>query len=199
MRTTTRAAVALAAGALAMSLTTTAGTAAAIPPHAEDVAPLLAVFPDLDNGLVGYLNTTREEWCAWEAGGSAGAPPLLKDASPAWERVTGTGEVSGNARDELHLELWPLDADAELVSSCEDTSDATGPFATGRADVRAAELALEGDDGRGAWFGRLGFNADLTGTEGGRYRYHVYYMELVDAKGRVRLADSPHIRLTTLP
>lgn len=202
MSTTTKriAAVALAASALTLSLATTASTAAAIPPHAEDIAPLLAVFPDFDNGLVGYMNTTREEFCAWEAGGFDGPAPLLKEASPAWERVTGTGEVGGVARDELHLELWPMDADAAGASSCEDTSDATEPFATGLADVRASDRGLyDTNDGHGAYVADMTFHSVLTGSDGGRYRYHLHVMEVLDGKGRVRHLDSAHFRLITLP
>lgn len=195
-----RAAVALAAGALTLSLATTANTATAIPPHAEDIAPLLAVFPDFDNRLVGYLNITREGFCAWEADGFAGEPPLLVAASPAWAHVTGTGEVSGTARDELHLELWPMDADAAGASSCEDTSDAIEPFATGDADVRASDRGVDGtDDGRGAYVARMAFHAVLTGSDGSRYGYHLHVKEVFDGKGRLRHLDSAHMRLTTLP
>ncbi|HEX6335455.1 MAG TPA: hypothetical protein VFZ85_00735 [Jiangellaceae bacterium] len=110
------------------------------------------MFPDFDNGLVGFLNTTRESYCAWEAGGHVGPAPLLIDASPAWSRVTGTGELSGVARDALHLELWPMDGDATGAGPCEDTSDATEPFAAGLADVRARDRELDGtDDGHGAY------------------------------------------------
>jgi len=195
-----RAAVALVAGALPLSLATTTNPAAAIPPHAEEIAPLIAVFPDFDNRLVGYLNITREGFCAWEAGGAVGDPPLLEPASPAWERTTGTGEVGGVVRDELHLELWPMDADPGGVSSCEDTSDATGPFATGRADVRATDRSLYGsDDGHGAYVADLGFQADLTGADGGRYRYHLHAIWVVDGNGTVRHQDSAHMRLVTMP
>jgi hypothetical protein len=195
-----RAAVALAAGALTLPLAATANPAAAIPPHAEEIAPLLAVFPDFDNRLVGYLNVTREGFCAWEAGGAVGEPPLLKPASPAWARTTGTGEVSGVARDELHLELWPMDADAAGMSSCEDTSDATGPFATGRADVRASDRAVfDTDDGQGAYVADMTFHAVLTGADGGRYRYHLHVIQVDDGNGTVRLQDSDHMRLITLP
>lgn len=195
-----RAAATLAAGALALSLAATPNPAAAIPPHAEEIAPLLAVFPDFDNRLVGYLNITRADFCAWEAGGFVGEPPLLVAASPAWSRVTGTGEVSGVARDELHLELWPMDADAAGMSSCEDTSDATGPFATGRADVRASDRGVfDTDDGHGAYVADMTFHADLTGPDGGRYRYHLHVIQVNDGKGTVRLQDSAHMRLITLP
>jgi hypothetical protein len=198
--TAKRAAVALAAGALTLSIATTANTAAAIPPHAEEVAPLLAVFPDFDNGLVGYLNITRAGFCAWEAGGFDGPPPLLKDASPAWEHVTGTGQISGTARDELHLELWPMDAEPGGVSSCEDTSDANAPFATGTADVRARDADPYGtDDGHGAYTGDMTFHAVLVGSDGGRYGYHLHVIEVFDGKGRVRHLDSDHMSLTKLP
>ena len=197
--TTKRTALAVAAGALAFSFATTANPAAAIPPHAEEIAPILAVFPDFENGLVGYLNTTRESFCAWEASGYAGPAPLLEEVSPAWSRVTGTGEISGVARDELHLELWPMDADAAGLSSCEDTSDAAEPFATGRADVRASDRAVDDtDDGHGAYVADMTFHAVLTGPDGSRYGYHLHVLEVSDAKGNVRHLDSDHIRLTML-
>lgn len=193
-----RAAVALAAGAL--TLAPTANTAAAIPPHAEEIASILAVFPDFDNGLVGYLNVTREAFCAWEANGYAGPAPLLNETSPAWARVTGTGELSGVARDQLHLELWPMDANAAGVSSCADTSDATEPFATGSADVRASDRGVDDtDDGHGAYAADMTIHAALTGPDGSRYGYHLHVIEVVDAGGNVRHFDSAHMRLTTLP
>jgi hypothetical protein len=193
MSTVKRVALALAAGAL---LAASATPAIAVPPHAEPDPGVLAVFPDLDNGLVGYLNLTRADFCVWEAGGFAGPPPTLGSVS-SWVRVTGTGEVSGNARGELHLELWPLDDDFALESSCEDTSDATEPIAVGRADVRASQMPLDDDDGLGAWLGKIGFRADLTGSDGSRYRYHGHAIELYDGKGNVRQLtdDSAHFRL----
>jgi hypothetical protein len=194
-----RVAVAIAAGALPLSLTAVANPAAAIPPHAEEIAPLLAVFPDFDNRVVGYLNITREGFCDWEAGGAIGEPPLLKPASPGWERTTGTGEVGGVARDELHLELWPMDAAPGGESSCEDTSDATEPFATGTADVRATDRSLYGtDDGHGAYVADMGIRAILTASDGGRYRYHLHVIQVEDGRGTVRLQDSDHMRLIRL-
>ena len=194
-----RAAVALVAGALPLSLATTAPPASAIPPRAEEIAPILAVFPDFDNRLVGYLNITREGFCAWEAGGMVGEPPLLEPASPAWERTTGTGEVGGIAMDVLHLELWPMDADPSGQSSCEDTSDATGPFATGSGDVRATDRSLyDSDDGHGAYVADMGFRAVLTGADGSRYRYHLHVIQVNDGNGTVRLQDADHMRLIRL-
>jgi hypothetical protein len=197
MFTAKRATVALAAVALTAALAT---PATAIPPHAQPDESIAAVFPDLDNGLVGYLNFTRADFCAWEVGGFVGPPPYL-EASLSWERVTGTGEVSGNARGDLHLELWPLNDDFALESSCDDTSDATEPFATGRADVRASQMPLENDDGRGAWIGRIAAKAELTGSDGSRYRYQAHAMELYDGKGNARRTtdDSAHFRLIALP
>lgn len=200
MFTTKRAAAALAAAALPLSLVTTASTATAIPPHSEDIAPLLAVFPDVENGLVGFLNVTREGYCAWEAGGHVGPPPLLKEASPGWERVTGTGEVGGVARDELHLELWPMDDDAAGMSACDDTEGASVAFATGRADVRASDRSLYGtDDGHGAYVADMTFHAVLSGPDGSRYGYHLHVIEVFDGQGNPRLVDADHMRLTTLP
>lgn len=201
MSTTTRAATVLAAGTLTLTLATPADTAAAIPPQAEEIAPLLAVFPDTDNGLVGFLNVTREDWCAWEAAGYPGGPeaaPLLEPTSPAWEHTTGTGQVSGVARAELQLELWPIDADAALEGACEDTDDADEPFATGVADVRASDSDPYGTyDGHGVvYLGDMTINAELAGTDGNRYGYHLHVIELVDANGIVRHADSDHMSLT---
>jgi hypothetical protein len=199
MFTTKRATAALAASAIVLTVAV-ASPAAAIPPHAEPDPGIAAVFPDLDNGLVGYLNFTRADFCAWEAGGFVDPPPYLESSS-SWVRVTGTGELSGNARGNLHLELWPLNDDAGLESSCEDTSDATAPFAIGRADVRASQMPLENDDGRGAWLGKVGFKAELTGSHGSRYRYHAHAIELFDGKGDARhlAMDSNHFRLIALP
>jgi hypothetical protein len=194
-----RAAAAVAAGALPLSLAAAPSPAAAIPPHAEEIAPLIAVFPDFESRLVGYLNTTREDFCAWEAGGYVGEAPLLKPASPGWTWTSGTGEVSGMARDELHLELWTMDADAGGESSCEDTDDAAGPFATGPADVQASDRGLfDTDDGKGAYVAHLSFRALLAGADGGRYRYTLHVIQVEDGKGTVRLQDSAHMRLVTL-
>lgn len=194
-----RTAAALVAGGLPVSLAVTAPPVSAIPPHAEEIAPLLAVFPDFDNRLVGYLNVTREGFCAWEAGGMVGEPPLLNPASPAWTRTTGTGEVSGIAMDELHLELWPMDADPNGESSCEDTSEAIGQFASGRAEVRATDRGLDGsDDGHGAYVADMAFRAVLAGSDGSRYRYHLHVIQVNDGTGTVRLQDADHMRLVEL-
>ncbi len=189
----------LSAGVAAtLSLTAPAGTAAAIPPHAEAIAPILAVFPDVDHGLAGFLNITRADWCAWEAGGFVGEPPLLVPLSPAWEHVTGTGQISGVARDDLHMELWPLDEDVQFEGACLDTDDATEPFAVGEADVRASDKDPYGtSDGNGVdYLGDMTMNAALQGTDGHEYGYHVHVIELSDANGVLRLGDAAHFTLT---
>ena len=181
-----------------MSFTVPAGTAAAIPPHAEAIAPILAVFPDVDHGLAGFVNITRAGFCAWEAGGYVGEPPLLVPLSPAWEHVTGTGQISGVARDDLHMELWPLEEDFQFEGACKDTDDAAEPFAVGEADVRASDKDPYGtNDGHGvAYLGDMTMTANLQGTDAHEYGYHVHVIELSDANGVLRLGDAAHFTLT---
>ena len=96
--------------------------------------------------------------------------------------------------------LWPMDAAPGGQGPCEDTSDATKPFATGRADVKATDRGIDGSgDGHGAYVADMGFRAVLAGTDGGRYRYHLHVIQVNDGKGTVRLQDSDHMRLITLP
>ncbi len=193
----TRIAIALATVALTLSMAATPTIAAATPPGGEDVAQILFVFPDVRNGLVGYLNITRADFCAWEDSGYAGPPPLLEEFSPTWEHTTGTGQVRGVARDELHLELWPANDDPGGVSSCEDTSDAAGPFATGQADVWVSDIP-NGTGGYGAYVADGTVRATLDGTDGHQYRYHLHVIELVDPNGVVRQADNAHMTLTRI-
>ncbi len=202
MSTTKHAVSALAVGALTLALTAPARTAAAIPPQAEEVADISAVYPDVEHGFVGFLNFTREGFCAWVAGGGKGDPPLLVPTSPAWEHTTGTGQIAGVAYGEnLHLELWKFDPDAALEGPCEDTDDATDPFAAGVADVRSRDGDPYGtDDGHGvAYRGDTTIQAVLTGSDGNRYGYHMHVLDLVDPNGVWRQPDAAHITLTRLP
>jgi hypothetical protein len=197
MSNTTRISAALAAGALLLSLVGAPAPAVATRPGGEPIAELLAVFPDLRNGMVGYLNVTRADWCAWEASGFDGPAPLIEAFSPTWVHTTGTGQVRGRARDDLHLELWRLDDDAELTSSCEDTSDATEVFATGSADVTAADLSFD-TGGHGAYVADMTIRATLDGTDGHAYHYRLHVISLVDPNGVVRHGDTAHMTLNRI-
>lgn len=184
----------------ATALSATSSPAEATPPHAEDVAVILAVFPDLDNGLVGFVNVTRQDFCAWLAGGTEGPPPLIEATSPAWETVRGDGVVNGTAMTTVHMELWALDPGADLSGPCIDTDEATEPFATGTTDVYSSERGLyDTFNGHGTAGGQMRGVSELTGPEGQEYRYTWFAIEVVRPDGTLQLGDLAHNQLIRLP
>lgn len=90
------------------------------------------IWPDTDNGLVVFFNITRDAYCAWEASDFEGEAPITTTLTIR-ENGTPTGAVVFSATGTSSLELWSLDADADLSGPCQDTDDSTEPWAAGTA------------------------------------------------------------------
>lgn len=163
--------------ALGLGGTTPAG---ATPPRAHEVWDWF-VFPDWDNGLAVFVNTTRDGFCTWLAEGAVGSPPMLTPLVD-WHHDTGperelTGVVGQGTPP---VELWRLD---EGTGPCDSTDESTEPFAVGEIEimVNVMRAAAEPDI-----FRARGTVVDTDGTE---YRYHVRAMGTIDAQGVLRMLD----------
>ena len=119
------------AGAVALTISA-AGAASAGPPERFEDPGFNNIFPDVDNQLVVFWNITRDDYCAWEADGFPGDPPI--DAPvPVQIVTTPTGALVYRWNAVRHFELWTMNEDAPLTGPCEDTDDSTEPWATGAA------------------------------------------------------------------
>jgi len=138
---------------------------AAAPVHADPPAqteePIFGVFPDLENGFAVFWNITREDFCTWQAGGFAGAPPVI-ELVPASMHETGKGAFVASYKATRPIELWALDSDVPpLGDPCSDTSDQSAPWATGAVHVTYTDndlfasmtrMNVFGDRGEGTVF-----------------------------------------------
>lgn len=125
--------------ALSLLLTVAVGPVAAAPQTVLE--PIFLNWPDLNQGKVVFWNITREDLCEWEAGGFVGAPPVL-ELIPSTYNETPTGAVVASFKATAHIELWQLDADADLSGPCADTDDSTAPWATGTSQAAATDNDL---------------------------------------------------------
>lgn len=173
-------------------------TASATPPQAEEIAILASIFADPDNHLIGFLNSSREDFCAWLGGGAEGPPPLKDPASPAWVHERGDGGIGAVAADTLYLELWRLGDGA----SAEDPEDACADTMTllgvGTADIIAVDHLFDFIE-HGAIGAQWNFRARLTGPDGTSYRYQYFSIELHNPDGTVRHDDMQRTTLVTMP
>jgi hypothetical protein len=179
----------------AMLLALTASPASAGPPE-ELEDPFAYTTPDVENGLVVFVNTSREAFCtdlqvsrelailAWlEAG--------MVDPFPEWalERPDGfetwtpmlndtpRGAIVHLDESDQHLEAWWMDEpeDATGVGACTDSDDRLELFATGTVDLRAIANDFFGSGLRGASIEHFRGSGELTGVDGTEYRYRFSY------------------------
>jgi len=108
------------------------GPVSAAPPERFDDPEFNTIFPDVENQLVVFWNVTRDDYCAWEAGGFVGPFPALEPV-PVQLVATPTGALVFHWNAVRHLELWTMNEDAPLTGPCEDTDDSTAPWVTGSA------------------------------------------------------------------
>lgn len=147
------------------------------PPEQTD-EPIFAVFADLEHGLAGFWNITREDYCAWQAGGFTGPRPVIEPI-PVTRHETGQGAVVASFKGTRPIELWALDSDAALEDPCLDTDDQPAPWATGTVHVTGNDndffasmtrMNVFGDAGQGtvvdgdgaAWHYSWTFRLQLT-------------------------------------
>jgi hypothetical protein len=167
---------------------------AAPPERFEEVA--VDAFPDLENRLAVFVNTTREDLCDWVESGAVGPPPGAVPVS-IQIKETGKGAVVVSGRGEVPIEVWRLDEDVPpLIGACQDTDEQAGPLATGTARVgftdNDADVSLTRTNSFG---GRL--QATLTDTEGDTWRYTHTYRFHIDRDGEFQVrAESFNLRWT---
>jgi hypothetical protein len=170
----------------------------AVPLHAsppETVEePFFVLFPDLDYEVAVFWNVTRDGFCAWEAGGFAGPPPALKPVEVTTNE-TGQAAIVLSISDSSGMELWRLDADADLSGPCQDTDDQPGPLATGSGRFGVNDNDLDVSLTRTNSFGDHG-QGRLTGSDGGRWHYSWLFRALIDQDGGFTLVvqDSNLVR-----
>lgn len=172
--------------------------ASAIPPHAEDIASFTWIFPDLDNNLIGFLNISREDFCAWIDSGAEGPPPLKDPFSPAWVHERGDGGIGVVAIDTVYLELWRLDEGAAPEDACADTDDSAAPIAVGAADMVGIDHLFDFVE-HGAIGAQWNGRAQLTGPGGTEYKYQFFSLELHNPDGTIRHDDTLRSTLIELP
>jgi hypothetical protein len=128
--------------AVAVLTVALASPAAADPPQRVE-EPIFLLIPDTENRLAVFVNITREDYCAWEAGGFVGDPPV-GELVESQVVETGKGALVGSFRADVSIELWRLDADVPpLVGPCEDTDGQTGPWATGTIHIAANDNDID--------------------------------------------------------
>jgi hypothetical protein len=151
--------------------------------------PFPTIFPDLENGLVVFVNSDRAQACspdvvaweedviAWIEGGEVGEFPPLPEFPTGLEPIdiqeseTGRGAIVYLAMASgLPIELWELEDDAPLVGPCTDTDDAMRRVAAGTATFRANDNDLFGSGTRGNAYGHRG-HANLTDDAGNAWSY----------------------------
>lgn len=145
----------LVAAVLAVLIVVLAAPATANPPQRLE-EPIFLIIPDTEYGFAVFVNITREDYCAWEAGGFVGDPPV-EELVQSKVVETGKGALVGSFRAVVSIELWRFDADVPpLVGPCEDTDGQTAPWATGTVHVAANDNDIDASLTRTNSFGNKG-------------------------------------------
>jgi hypothetical protein len=154
--------------------------ALADPPEVVE-EPIFNVWLDLEHGLVGFWNISRADMCDWAAGGFVGPPPV---EAPVEATVVETkqGALIASFSETRSLELWNLDADADLIGPCEDTNSQTEPWATGAFTCTARDNDLTVSLTRTNAFGDWG-QGTVYDAEGVAYRYSMTRDATIDKSG----------------
>jgi hypothetical protein len=179
--------------AMALMLPWAAPAVAATPERFEEV--VVEAFPDLENGLAVFVNTTRKDLCDWVEAGAVGPPPGVVPIS-IQIKETAKGAVVVSAHGVVPIEVWRLDDDVPpLVGACEDTDGQAGLLAMGTARIgftdNDAGVSLTRTNSFG---GRL--QATLT-ADGDTWRYTHTYRFQVDRDGEFQVrAENYNLRWT---
>jgi hypothetical protein len=164
--------------------------ASAGPPETVD-EPFFFIFPDIENGFVVFWNVTRDEYCDWEASDFEGDPPVTHLVSVTYNG-TPKGPVVFRFSDISHLELWSIDADADLSGPCQDTDGSSGPWASGDARATQNDNDLNHDESVDAGlhrtnaFGHRGQGTVLD-ANGDAWHYSWVFRAQRDSAGEFRL------------
>ncbi|MBA2632120.1 MAG: hypothetical protein H0U86_03845, partial [Chloroflexi bacterium] len=166
-----------------------APVSAAAPERVDE--PIFLVFPDFDNGLVVFWNTTREAFCAWEENDFEGDSPALELVTATYNE-TSRGPVIFRWAAMGHLELWTLDDDADGSGACPDTDGSSELWATGTARVAVNDNDLDHDASVEAGLRRTNAFGDrghgtVWDAHGGTWQYGWIFHALRDNEGGTRV------------
>jgi hypothetical protein len=172
-------------GVLTLLTTLVVAPTSAAPPERVEVEDFFQILLDLEHGQIAFWNITREDFCAWEAGGFAGPPPVLEDVSAQFVE-TGKGAVVAHFSGTAPLELWRLDEDADLSGACQDTDAQSAPWAEGTANLTANDndLAVSGTR-TNSFGGRI--RGTVTDADGTAWHYLVLQRFLITRDGEFRV------------
>jgi hypothetical protein len=126
--------------------------------------PVFFVFRDPENRLGVLANITRDNACAWEAGGFEGQPPVDELLSVQFKE-TGQGEVVLSYHAEVSIEIWQLDDTS--VDLCELID---GPWATGTGRIGFTDNDAFAIGARTSSFGGH-VQATVVDGDGATWRY----------------------------
>jgi hypothetical protein len=178
-------------GAVLLVGTTASPAGAGGPPEVfED--PFAFTGPDVDHGLVVFINTSREAFCSddqvarevaiidWLEGGMVDPfPEWAMERPPGFQTWTPLvvdspkGIIANLEETNQYIELWRLDEpdDAFGVGACLDTDDRDELFATGVADIKANATDLFEANLRPAAIDNFRGKAALASVDGSDYSY----------------------------
>ncbi|CAN5824526.1 hypothetical protein BH24CHL6_BH24CHL6_00030 [soil metagenome] len=162
--------------ALILALAVAAPVSAAPPERFEE--PIFFIFPDLNYGLAVFWNITRDDFCAWQESDFDGPPPVTRLVNVQFNE-TANGAVVVRWAATSSLELWALDADADLSGPCPDTDDSSAPWAAGSAHVKSNDNDLFVSGSRTNSFGDSG-KGTVTDAAGGSWHYSWTFHALID-------------------
>lgn len=146
---------------LASMMPATAG-----PPDRVDLPVHFDTF-DADNGLLTFVNITRDNLCAWAEGGFAGPPPV-EQLITVKSKETGKGAVVDSLHAEVPFEIWSFDGVPSFETVC--ATELEGPWATGTGRVSWNDNDFFVSGTRTNTFGGS-FQASVTDTDGVDWRY----------------------------
>lgn len=164
-------------GATTLLLTIAVVPAQADPPEQSE-EPIMTLFLDDENHMAVFWNVTRDDFCAWEAGGFDGPPPV-QELVPAAAHETGQGAVVGTWRATRHLELWDVSEVAEPSGPCEDTAGLSGPWATGYGASAGNDNDLDVSGTRTNSFGDH-VQGTVQDGDGGQWHYSSHFRAHID-------------------
>lgn len=150
-------------------------SASAENPNRFEANDRITLFPDVENGLSVWVNTTARDFCNWQSGPPTGPPPAI-DTVVLLGKETGKGAVVGRFSTDVYIEVRRFDEDpSPLIGPCEDIAEQLAdpdaePFATGTANWKGNDNDVFGSETRGNSFGD-GIKAVVTDSAGNDYRY----------------------------
>jgi hypothetical protein len=172
------------AAALALLATAAVSPAAAGPPDRIEI-DVFSIALDLEHELVMFWNISRDDFCAWQESGFDGPAPVTM-LIPAQEVVVRGEVLIATFAGTSSLELWMLDADADLSGPCQDTDAQAGPWATGTARLKGHDNDVEVSLTRTNSFGEQ-LNGKVVDVDGKAWRFSAGIQLRIDRSGEFHL------------